>query len=154
MSDDAQGSPARLVEIARAGGGAVAVLHGRGAPFYAGLRRKAADSLLETSLTFLAQPAYEEIVVFSGIGDHLPPRDVGSIQVSLVAGGWYFRGQEEEDAHGGASRPMWWNDQRPGAGAGNGAPPGRSPPPARRAHGRQMPPPPPPPFQATALRER
>jgi hypothetical protein len=84
--------PRRIFEIAGGAGGQAALVYGAGTAFYAGAGRAPAATLLEALLTFAARPAYQEILVFTGSGDHLPELDAGRVRVGLVPGGWTFRG--------------------------------------------------------------
>ena len=68
----------------------------RGARFYGGLRRAPAQTLLEAVLAFVGdQPGYERILLFTGVGSHLPHGySVGAegFVVGQTPFGWLMRG--------------------------------------------------------------
>lgn len=82
--------PARAVTILRTvaegAGGQTCVVCGDGtsAGYYAGLHRAPSPTLLEAVLTWMAG-SYEEIVLFSGLGSHLPALRIN--EVSMLGSG-------------------------------------------------------------------
>ncbi|QXE85526.1 ATP-binding protein [Geomonas nitrogeniifigens] len=86
-------------DIAKAGGGRVAVISGGEKPFYAGLARTPTETLLEAVLTFLAAgTCYEHILVCTGqqCGGHLPEWEIGNTTVGNREAIWLFRGSIED----------------------------------------------------------
>jgi hypothetical protein len=67
----------RLAEIADGKGGNAVLVTGVGPPYYAGLRRRGSRTLIEAILTLLNPSRYQEILLATGEGEHLP-----DIQVS------------------------------------------------------------------------
>ncbi len=80
--------------MAAAGTGGVRLVAAVGeGPFYAGIDRAPAGTLLEATLCFLPRRDYREIVVASGSGRHLPALDLGGgFRVGVVPGIWCLTG--------------------------------------------------------------
>jgi DNA polymerase III delta prime subunit len=89
----------RLHQIAE-GGGQVAVVSGSGGPpYYTGLHRPSANTLLEAVLTFLAVDEYQEIIIFAGRGPHLPDREINATsRLGTYRIGLHVRGPVGETA--------------------------------------------------------
>lgn len=89
----------RLAEIADGNGGQVVLVTGGGPPYYAGLRRGGAETLIEAVLTLLNARQYDEVVLATGEGEHLPDfqvagRDFCSRQKML----WRLKGKDAAPA--------------------------------------------------------
>jgi stage V sporulation protein K len=96
----------RIRVLAEGGGGHSLMVAGSGAPFYAGLHRPPATTLLEALLTFVVSAPYEEIIVFSSAGEHVPRLRLGPRMTSgLVAGGWLVRGSTDDGSSGPSAPP-------------------------------------------------
>ncbi|WP_413208281.1 AAA family ATPase [Rhodospirillum sp. A1_3_36] len=83
---------AEYLEALGQSGGTILVTGHRG-PFYAGLRRVPARTLLEAVATGLGEEKYREIIVLSGRGAHLP-KDVRvgpNLTVGIQLLSWYLR---------------------------------------------------------------
>jgi hypothetical protein len=87
-----------LRQLTAGRGGGVLVVRGEAPPYYAGVQRPPARTLLEAVLTFTADPSYHCIAVFSGVGPHLPRLQVGErLVVGRLAAGWLARGQSRPE---------------------------------------------------------
>jgi SpoVK/Ycf46/Vps4 family AAA+-type ATPase len=98
MSEHRYGSVSRIREIAEGEGGSTVIIAAAGKPYYAGLQRRPAENLLEAVLTFFqSQPAdYDEILIFTGKGDHLPKLNLRpGLTVGHFEVAWFFCRKEE-----------------------------------------------------------
>ncbi|NVB39830.1 ATP-dependent Clp protease ATP-binding subunit [Pseudenhygromyxa sp. WMMC2535] len=78
-------------------GNATLICHGCGGPFYAGLDRAPAKTLLEVVLQAALLGAHEDVLVFSEIDSSLPRlRLSADFTVGQRAGAWLLRGEPEE----------------------------------------------------------
>ena len=68
----------RLAEIADGNGGQAILVAAAGPPFYAGLHRNGAETLLEAVLTLLNPRQYDEVLLITGAGEHLPDVQITS----------------------------------------------------------------------------
>jgi adenylate kinase family enzyme len=85
-----------LFEVAQGGGGRVVLLTAGEGPYYAGLQRGGAETLLEAALTLLGPDHYEEILLATGEGGHLPDLPVADgdacSRQRLI---WLFKSKEK-----------------------------------------------------------
>jgi hypothetical protein len=101
MTDHSKREIETIHSVASGTGGNLLVIMGTNDEtklYYRGMRQPPERTLLKAALTFLASDTYEEIIIFTGGGAHLPRLEVGPVirDITLFPGAWYLRGQKEE----------------------------------------------------------
>lgn len=98
---------ANLGALASGAGGGQVLVHGD-PPLYAGLRRAAADTLLEATLTWVRAGAWERAILFTGRGRHLPKLRIDErVIVGVTPAAWYWRGEAPAPAVPEPPRDEW-----------------------------------------------
>lgn len=102
-----------LFDVAKGEGGKVVLLTAGEGPYYAGLQRGAAHTLLEAALTLLGPEYYEDILLVTGEGDHLPDLPLTKSEACsrqrLI---WSFKSKDQPASPPPPARPSLLNRTR------------------------------------------